>query len=151
MMHNIDGFPGASNGKESAYNVGNPGSIPWRREWLPSPAFLPGEFFGERSLAGYSLWGRKESDTTERVSLQFHFTCTIWAHILKAEKNPAKLNNVLFYFYLFIFFLTMYYFRKAHVYDKIIFKVRNIQESGSLMWWWWRTEDKLGRSEEVDY
>ena len=28
MMHNIDGFPGASNGKESAYNVGNPGSIP---------------------------------------------------------------------------------------------------------------------------
>ena len=28
MMHNIDGFPGGSNGKESAYNVGNPGSIP---------------------------------------------------------------------------------------------------------------------------
>ena len=28
MMHNIDGFPGGSNGKESAYKVGNPGSIP---------------------------------------------------------------------------------------------------------------------------
>ena len=27
---------------------------PWRREWLPTPVFLPGEFHGERSLAGYS-------------------------------------------------------------------------------------------------
>ena len=29
--------------------------IPWRRKWLPSPAFLPGEFYGQRSLLGYSL------------------------------------------------------------------------------------------------
>jgi len=28
--------------------------IPWRREWLPIPVFLPGEFYGQRSLAGYS-------------------------------------------------------------------------------------------------
>ena len=42
------------------------GKIPWRREWLPIPVFLLGEFHGERSLVGYSLWGRKESDTTER-------------------------------------------------------------------------------------
>ena len=26
----------------------------WRREWLPTPVFLPGEFHGQRSLAGYS-------------------------------------------------------------------------------------------------
>ena len=31
--------------------------IPWRRNWLPTPVFLPGEFHGERSLAGYSPWG----------------------------------------------------------------------------------------------
>jgi len=31
--------------------------IPWRREWLPTPAFLPGEFQGQRSLAGYGPWG----------------------------------------------------------------------------------------------
>ena len=31
------------------------GKIPWRREWLPTPVFLPGEFHGQRSLAGYSL------------------------------------------------------------------------------------------------
>ena len=38
------------------------GKIPCRREWLPAPVFLPGEFQGQRSLAGYSPWGRKESD-----------------------------------------------------------------------------------------
>ena len=40
------------------------GKIPWRREWLPTPV-LPGESHGQRSLVGYSLQGRKESDRTE--------------------------------------------------------------------------------------
>ena len=36
------------------------GNIPWRREWQPTPTFLPGEFHGQRSLAGYSLvWGHR--------------------------------------------------------------------------------------------
>ena len=39
--------------------------IPWRREWLPTPVFLPGGFQGQRSLANYSPWGHKESNTTE--------------------------------------------------------------------------------------
>ena len=39
--------------------------IPWRRKWQPTPVILPGEFHGQRSLAGYSPWGHKESDTTE--------------------------------------------------------------------------------------
>ena len=30
------------------------GKMPWRREWLPTPVFLPGEFHGQRSLVGYS-------------------------------------------------------------------------------------------------
>ena len=38
--------------------------IPWRREWLPTPVSLPGEFHGQRSLKGYSPRGYKESDTT---------------------------------------------------------------------------------------
>ena len=37
----------------------------WRRKWQPTPLFLPGESHGERSLVGYSPWGRKELDTTE--------------------------------------------------------------------------------------
>ena len=35
----------------------------------PTPVFLPEEFQGQKSMAGQSLWGRKESDTTERVTL----------------------------------------------------------------------------------
>ena len=42
--------------------------IPWRRKWQPSPVFLPWEFHGQRSLAGYNPWGPKESDTTERLT-----------------------------------------------------------------------------------
>ena len=38
---------------------------PWRREWQPNPVFVPKEFHRLRSLAGYGLWGRKESDMTE--------------------------------------------------------------------------------------
>ena len=44
------------------------GKIPWRREWLPTPVFLPGEFHGQRSLVGYSLWGREESDTIDQLA-----------------------------------------------------------------------------------
>ena len=44
------------------------GNIPWRREWLPTPVFLLGEFNGQRSLVGYSPWGCKESDTTEQLT-----------------------------------------------------------------------------------
>ena len=43
--------------------------IPWRRKWQPTPVFFPGEFHGQRSLVGYSPWGRKESDTTEQLIL----------------------------------------------------------------------------------
>ena len=70
------GFPGGSDGKESACmqcgRLGfHPlvGKIPWRRERLHTLVFLPGEFHGQRSLAGYRLWGHKESDTTKRLTL----------------------------------------------------------------------------------
>ena len=42
--------------------------IPWRRAWQPTPVFLPGESHGQRSQAGYSPWGCKESDTTKEQS-----------------------------------------------------------------------------------
>ena len=42
--------------------------IPWSRKWLPNPVFLPEKFHGQRKLAGYSLWGGKESDTAEQLS-----------------------------------------------------------------------------------
>ena len=39
--------------------------IPWRRAWQPTSVFYPGKSHGQRSLAGYSSWGYKESDMTE--------------------------------------------------------------------------------------
>ena len=41
--------------------------IHWRRNWQPTPVFLPGESQGQGSLVGCRLWGRTESDTTEAI------------------------------------------------------------------------------------
>ena len=38
---------------------------PLEKEWLPTPVFWPGEFHGQRSLAGYSPWDCEELDMTE--------------------------------------------------------------------------------------
>ena len=48
------GFLGAQT--VSACNSGELGLISGRREWLPTPVFLPGEFHGQRSLVDYSQW-----------------------------------------------------------------------------------------------
>ena len=69
------GFPGGSDGKESACNAGDVVFDPWvgkvlcRREWLSTPVFLPGEFHRQKSLMGYSPWGCKDSDKTKRLTL----------------------------------------------------------------------------------
>ena len=74
--HIYMGFSGGSDCKESAWNARprfNPwvGTIPWRREWLPTLVFLPGEFDGQRSLTSYSSRGCKELDMTERLRLTY--------------------------------------------------------------------------------
>ena len=61
------------------------GKIPWRRKWQPTPVLLPGKFHGRRSLVGYSPWGHKESDTTERL----HFT----SYIYSREGNGNRLQH----------------------------------------------------------
>ena len=68
------GFPGASDGKESACNVGDQGSIPGLGRSLGGGHGNPLQYsclknpHGQGSLAGYSPWGHKELDTTERLS-----------------------------------------------------------------------------------
>ena len=54
------------------------GKIPWRRERLPTPVFWPGEFHGQRSHTR----GRKESDTTEQLSLSLH----IWPVLITVQR-----------------------------------------------------------------
>ena len=46
--------------------------VAWSRKRQLTPVFLPGKFHGQRSLAGYSLWGCKESDTTEHRQKQIN-------------------------------------------------------------------------------
>ena len=63
-------FPGGASGKEYARQCRRHqsyrfdpwvGKIPWRRAWHPTPGFLPRQSHGQRSLAGYRPWGRRES------------------------------------------------------------------------------------------
>ena len=61
------------------------GKIPWKREWLPTPLFWPGESHEQRSLAGYSPWGHKESDTTERQALLW--SVKTYLHTKKKRKK----------------------------------------------------------------
>ena len=77
MYGKTAGLPGGISGKETTCqcrrlkgHVFDPWvrKIPLRRAWQPSPVFLPGESHGQRSLADYSPWGRKESDTTKQLS-----------------------------------------------------------------------------------
>ena len=51
-------------------------NTPWRRERPPTPVFLPGESHGQKSLAGYSPWGHKESDMPEEPSMRVTHTHT---------------------------------------------------------------------------
>ena len=75
------GFPGGSAGKEYGFDPWV-GKVPWRRERPPTPVFWPGEFHGL-----YSPWGRKELDTTERLSLDVmsYDSCFLLSTLLQLE------------------------------------------------------------------
>ena len=70
-------------GANDAAGMFNPwvGKIPWRRERLPTPVFWPGEL----------TWGRKESDTTEQLSLSL-FTFILNRYMLSVDKNRSYLE-----------------------------------------------------------
>ena len=61
----LGGFPGRPVVKEFAFQFRRCGldpwarKIPWKREWQPTPVFLPGKSHGQRNMSGYSPWGHK--------------------------------------------------------------------------------------------
>ena len=72
------GFSGGASGKEPACQrrrrkrhgfIPWIKNIPWRRAWQPTPVFLPEESHGHRNLEGNGLWGCKELDVTESLTL----------------------------------------------------------------------------------
>jgi hypothetical protein len=81
------GFPGSSDGKEFACNQETAfkpcfRKISWRKKWQLAPVFLPGEVYGQRSLASYSPWDHKEPD---RILYQLFPDC--WVHLLNLLIN----------------------------------------------------------------
>ena len=60
------------------------GKIPWSRKWQTIPVFLPGKPYGQRSLAGYSPWGQKESDMTD-LHTHTHTHTHIHTHTLNLK------------------------------------------------------------------
>ena len=63
------------------------GKIPWSRKWQPTAVFLPEKSRGQRSLMGYSPWGRKELDMNEYVRAPTHTQSSI------TYKNQESLFN----------------------------------------------------------
>ena len=62
-----------------------PNQLLRRRQWHPTPILLPGKSHGRKSLVGCSLWGLKESDTTEQLHFHFSLSC-----IEEGNGNPLQ-------------------------------------------------------------
>ena len=90
--------PSDLDGKEPACNAGDPGldpwvrKIPWRREWQPSPVFLPGKSNEWKSLAGPNLWDCKESDMTEQLTHSLKAECIYLPQRYAATKGRARVH-----------------------------------------------------------
>ena len=81
MVPRVTGLPRGCSGKESTCQCRRHkrrgldtwvGKIPWKRKWQPALVFLLGKSHGQRSLAGHSLWGHKESDMTKHAHTHAH-------------------------------------------------------------------------------
>ena len=81
ILKHLFGFPGSSAGKESAYNVGDPGLIPGSKrspgEWIGYPL----QYSSLENSGLYSPWGPKESNMTEQ--LHFHFSLKAYSKRLE--------------------------------------------------------------------
>ena len=96
--HFLPGFPGGSDGKESACNVGDPGLSPGSGRSPGEGNGYPLQHFrleiphGQRSLVGFSPWGPKESDITEWLTLSLFIITFKWK---KSWNSLAKSNKTL--------------------------------------------------------
>ena len=92
--------------------------ICWRRKWQPIPLFLPGESHGQRSLAGCSPRGHRESDTTEVT-----YTHTDWTRGLNQYLLPWQADS-----------LPWSYPRKPQVFFRTVSCFYDVSGFGNLIW-----------------
>ena len=64
-----------------------------RVAWKPTPVFLPGEPGGQRSLVGYTPWGHKESDMTERLNMRALTPASLMDVNAKILNNPQNISK----------------------------------------------------------
>ena len=73
------------------------GKIPWRKEWLPTPVLLFGEFHGQRCPVGYRPWGHKESDMTYWLNHHHTYFMAEKEHLylrMKSENFSNQAQNL---------------------------------------------------------
>ena len=104
------GFPGGSDGKESAYNVWELGLIPGSGKTPREGNGYPLQYYlknphEQRSLVGCSPWGPKESDTTEPTNAHTHTQdvnmMESWVEIYKYSLLYVSLNKKLIQIFIF--------------------------------------------------
>ena len=94
LLYICQDFPSSFEGKESGPNAGDPGSVlglgrsPGEENGNPLQYSCLETFHGQRSLTGYSPWGHKELDTTERLHL-------LNLHVMIGNKQSAPDIQVL--------------------------------------------------------
>ena len=92
-------FPGGSEVKNLPVNAGyrfDPwaGTIPWRREWHPTPVFSPGKSHGQRCLMGYSPWGLKrvQHDLLTKTNQAMYQVLYLSGYLLWINPNSEPLT-----------------------------------------------------------
>ena len=98
--------------------------LPWNRKRQSTPVFLLWESQGQRSLAGYSPWGHKESDTTESLTLSL-FTYVNLKSVQISQIKPNSAERV---------FLLNFICQTACFPPK--FTLLSINDRDGGCWWW---------------
>ena len=139
LIKELKGFSGGSDGKESAWNAGDLGSIhglgrsPGKGNGNPLQYSCLGKSTGWRSLVGYSPWGCKEMDMTERLHFYFwklyilkyiyiYIYIWIYIYILKTIRNwwkklMTKINRKIFFVH-----RLKEYWKKMFILPKLIYR-----------------------------
>ena len=120
LIHLYVSFPGGSVGKESAW----PRIDPWRRKWQPIPVFLPGEFYGQRSLVGLQSMGSK------RVG--HNWVTNTFTFIFQTYGNY-------WYVWFYYHFLTCFFLLIVGLFFLLYFLPRKVPLAFvvKLVWWYW--------------